>query len=270
MPEELPEAPAPARPEARKARPQAEPEAPSETVEQPEEVRPMFRRNKKKEEFETPRPVDRTNATAVNFYPNGDQYHGRKCLFHGENVVSVCPNCGTLFCMECVTHLDACPRCRLAINFVDGSKIAVDVDDRDVIETETQRKAIQQRWAMKRLAEADTHVREKDRETLMPDKDLQVERLMRDTNKRYNNPPVQEPPQQAYRAAAQKFEAPPADVSVEEAMAELEPAPEEILPEQHAPAPPVNKKADEKKEKLRELLDQEQGAQEESRDLSRL
>ena len=218
----------------------------------------MFRKRKKKEEFEPARPVDRSRAMTATYYPNTNQYHGRKCLFHGGEAVSVCPNCGTLFCMDCVGHLDACPRCRTPVNFVDGSQQAAAVDDRELIETEAQRKAIQQRWAMKRLAEADAQVKDKDRRTVMPDQDIMVEKLMRDTD-RYMAPRAQDAPPQAYQAAVQKVEA-------EQSMDQSELSPEELPPERSAP---TNKKAEEKKEKLREILDQETENQE-SRDLSRL
>ena len=147
------------------------------------------------------------------------------------------------------------------MNFVDGSQQEAVVDDRELIETEAQRKAIQQRWAMKRLAEADAQVKDKDRRTVMPDQDVVVERLMRDTNK-YMGAPAQDAPPQAYKAAVRRVEAEQeAEVQVEQA----EPAQEEIPQE----AAPGNKKAEEKKEKLREILDQQTESQE-SRDLSRL
>jgi hypothetical protein len=53
-----------------------------------------------------------------------------------------------------------------------------------------------------------------------------------------------------------------------EEMSDSEPAPEEIPPEERGTS--TNRKAEEKKEKLRELLSQEDSPTEESRDLSRL
>jgi hypothetical protein len=260
LPEELPE---PVN-EEKKGKPKVE----VNEEENLAEPRAVFHRKKK--EVQPVKPIDRSNAINVNFSPGTDQYHGRKCMFHGESVVSVCPNCGTLFCMDCVTHLNACPRCRVPINFVDASQIPADADDHDVIETESQRKAIQQRWAMKRLAEADAQLKEKDRRTIVPDKDQQIERLMRQTKQVYENPPMQEPPAEAYRAAAEKFQPQAEEPVVEEQPEpEDEQSPEEIPPEERA-APPVNKKAEEKKEKLRELLESDQGNDESTRDMSRL
>lgn len=261
----------------------------------------MFRRRKKEEE-RPPRPVDRSNAATVTFDPGTSEYHGRKCLFHGESAVAVCPNCGTLFCMECADNLDACPRCSLAINFVDQSKVPLAVDDRDLIETDAQRKAIQQRWAMKRLAEADMSGQAKKREirAATPDRDKMVEKLMRDTRNSYGTPLVQDAPKQAYRAALEKtVEPPPQEPTLQDQIDSLqqdapesqiyapaepaprevvqrpvaeepmeeEPAPEELLPEDRAPAA---KKGDDKREKLLEILSQDDSPSEESRDLSRL
>jgi hypothetical protein len=263
LPEELPE---PVQEEKQSSH-RSEAAEPEDSVEEP---RAIFRRKKK--EAQPVRPIDRTNAVNVNFNPTSGQYNGRKCLFHGEGAVSVCPNCGTLFCMDCVTHLNACPRCRVAINFVDSSQIPADKDDRDVIETETQRKAIQQRWAMKRLAEADSNkVKEKSYRALVPDKDQQIEKLMRQATQRYNNPPVQEPPAEVYQPSVETFQPQLAEepAVADEPESEAEPSPEEIPPEERA-APAVNKKAEEKKEKLRELLESDQGDGESTRDMSRL
>jgi hypothetical protein len=262
-----------------------------------QEARPMFRKRKKDEERPS-RAVDRSNATTVNFSPQTNEYHGRKCLFHGENAVAVCPNCGTLFCMECVDHIDVCPRCNLLINFVDQSKVPAAVDDRDLIETETQRKAIQQRWAMKRLAEADMNSQVKKREmrAATPDRDKMVQKLMRDTKMSYGAPVGQDAPRQAYQAALERVEeqqptmqdeiaalqqdapepqvyapaqpAPVSEVSMAPAPVPAEePAPEELLPEDRSPAV---KKGDDRKEKLLEILSQEDLPSEESRDLTRL
>jgi hypothetical protein len=266
-----------------------------------QEARPMFRRRKKEEE-RPPRPVDRSNAATVTFDPGTSEYHGRKCLFHGESAVAVCPNCGTLFCTECADNLDACPRCNLAIDFVDQSKVPLAVDDRDLIETDAQRKAIQQRWAMKRLAEADMNSQAKKREirAATPDRDKMVEKLMRDTHKAYGGTLVQDAPKQAYRAALERTVEPtpqeptlqdqieliqqdapepqvyaPADPDPERSVhrpaaeepMEEGPAPEELLPEDLIP---TTKKADDKREKLLEILSQDDAPSEESRDLSRL
>jgi hypothetical protein len=163
-----------------------------------EEARPMFRRRTKEEE-RPPRPVDRSSAVTVSFNPGTNEYHGRKCLFHGESAVAVCPNCGTLFCMECVGHFDACPRCNLLINFVDQSKVPLAVDDRDLIETEAQRKAIQQRWAMKRLAEAEMGSQAKKREIRRsPGREEDGGEADADTHRSYGAPLVQDAPKQAY------------------------------------------------------------------------
>ncbi|MGE5379365.1 MAG: hypothetical protein ACM3L5_00655, partial [Candidatus Saccharibacteria bacterium] len=262
LPEELPE---PVEEKRAKQRPEA-----VEHEDDAEEPRAMFR--KKKKEVQPVKPVDRSNAINVNFNPTSEQYHGRKCLFHGEGAVSVCPNCGTLFCMDCVTHLNACPRCRVAINFVDASQIPADKDDRDVIETESQRKAIQQRWAMKRLAEADSNkVKEKSYKALVPDKDQQIEKLMRQTTQRYNSSPAQEPPAEVYQPSVETFQPQAVEEPEVEEQPEAveEPSPEEIPAEERA-APAVNKKADEKKEKLRELLESDQEDGESTRDMSRL
>jgi hypothetical protein len=265
-----------------------------------QETRAMFRR-KKKEEPMPARPVDRSNAVNVAYTPGADQYHGRKCLFHGEMAVSVCPNCGTLFCMECASHLDACPRCNIAINFIDQSTIPAAVDDHELIETESQRKAIQQRWAMKRLAEADMNstVKQQEMHAIKPDREKMVEKLMRDTQKQYTAPLTQNAPKQAYRAATEKAAEPSLQDQIEllqqdapqpqvyapvekaeaqpsrrqesvpvEEVYDSEPAPEEIPPEERVI--PANKKTEDKKEKLRELLSQEEGPTEDSRDLSRL
>jgi hypothetical protein len=277
-----------------------------------QEVRPMFRR-KRREEVAPAKPVDRSKAVTVTYQQDTSQYHGRKCLFHGEAAVSVCPSCGTLFCMDCVTNLDICPRCQLAIDFVDGATIGKAVDDRDLIETEAQRKAIQQRWAMKRLAEADRNSTvgekqlkavERELRAARPDKERMVERLVQDSQKRYAAPPVQNAPKAAYRAAAESVEeAPPslqeqiemlqqdapepqvyqpASMTVEAmpreaALAEGEinevepveaaPAPEEILPEEPAPAV---RRSEDRREKLREILEAEPEQAVEVRDLSRL
>jgi len=277
-----------------------------------QEVRPMFRR-KRREEAAPAKPVDRSKAVTVTYQKETSQYHGRKCLFHGEAAVSVCPSCGTLFCMDCVTNLDICPRCQLAIDFVDGATIGKAVDDRDLIETEAQRKAIQQRWAMKRLAEADRNSAagekqlkavERELRAARPDKERMVERLVQESQKRYTAPPVQNAPKAAYRAAAESVEeaaptlqeqiemlqqdAPepqvyqPASMAVEAmpreaALAEGElsdvepvdaaPAPEEILPEEPAPAV---RRSEDRREKLREILEAEPEPAVEVRDLSRL
>ena len=277
-----------------------------------QEVRPMFKR-KKREEAAPARPVDRSKAVTVTYQQESSQYHGRKCLFHGEAAVSVCPSCGTLFCMDCVTNLDICPRCQLAIDFVDGATIGKAVDDRDLIETEAQRKAIQQRWAMKRLAEADRtsaagdkqlKAVERELRAARPAKDKMVEKLVQDSQKRYNAPPIQNAPKTAYRAAAESVEeAPPtlqeqiemlqqdapepqiyqpasiADEAMpreavlaegepmEAELIEATPAPEEILPEE--PAPSI-RKGEDRREKLRELLEAEPEPGVEVRDMSRL
>jgi len=218
-----------------------------------------------------------------------------------------------MFCMDCVTNLDICPRCQLAIDFVDGATIGKAVDDRDLIETEAQRKAIQQRWAMKRLAEADRNSAagekqykavERELKAARPDKERMVERLVQESQKRYNAPPVQNAPQAAYRAAAESVEEAPPTLKeqiemlqqdapepqiyqpasmVEETMpreaalaegelnemeaVEAAPEPEEILPDERAP--PV-RRSDDRREKLREILEAEPEPAAEVRDLSRL
>jgi hypothetical protein len=266
------------------------PLAEAEGVQARQEVRTTFRMKRKKETVPA-RTVDRSHAVTVSYQEGATQFHGRKCLFHGESAVSVCPSCGTLFCMECVTHLDSCPRCELVIDFVDGASIGQAVDDRDLIETEAQRKAIQQRWAMKRLAEADLSAKVKEREmrAVRPDKEVMVEKLMRETQRRYNAPLVQDAPRPAYRAAARQVEEEQPSLQDEIAFLQQDapepqiyqpatvveedggdvgaiPEPEEILPEERS----STGKADDKREKLRELLEQEGEGSGEARDMTRL
>ncbi len=301
--EDLPEVSSP-RPQAREGRtaPDEEPEAPSMSQ---REARPMFKKRRNEEE-EATRSADRSKAILVRFNSEGAQYNGRKCLFHGEPAVAVCPNCGTLFCMECTGQMGSCPRCHTALDFVDTAKEPAPIDDRDVIETEEQRQAIAQRWAQKRLAEADRR-KEKEREgskgnewdylterSTMTDKDAAVARLLRDTERRYNmsTAKLQDAPAPVYRAAVRKVEEEQAAAEAEAAMAALsqeaevqeftEPeakvesvpdfVPEEIIVK-GAPAEEGDEEKDEgydEKRKLREILEREDDTASEPRDLSRL
>ena len=126
--------------------------------------------------------MDRSHAITVKYYPETGRYNHRNCIFHGEPAVTVCPNCGTLFCMDC-TRFEGCPRCRTPLNFVDGTNDPEAVDDSDIIETEEQRRAIQQRWAQKRLArrsEAGSRKRTKERSiAFQSDREARAERAMK-------------------------------------------------------------------------------------------
>jgi hypothetical protein len=258
-----------------------------------------FFRSRRKAEAAPPQ-VDRSKAVTVKYYPNTDRYNRRNCIFHGEPAVTVCPNCGTLFCMEC-TKVIECPRCHTPLSFVDGSKEAI--DDSDVIETEEQRLAIQKRWAQKRLADAektDSRAKVRSRPT---NRDAMSERAIRiaeqvmkpdrpaePTIQTFQSAPAAEPapvqptsepvpkrrvaePAAAPRrkgasslvAAAMAYEAPPAEGPKDE------PAPEEIIPQEREVSDKENGEKD-KMERLRALLDQPEEDEEggAARDLSRL
>ena len=287
-------------------------EAPAEWREEPPAEMPMERnartqpprakereemglfRNRRKAEA-APRQADRSKAITVMYYPDTDKYNRRKCIFHGEPAVTVCPNCGTLFCMECI-KIDECPRCHTPLSFVDGSK--EEVDDSDVIETEAQRLAIQKRWAQKRLADADkTSSRPKARSGPTT-RDAMSERAMKIAEKVMVPDRPSEPTIQTFQSAPVERKVPmpveqPAPRSAEQpapavkkkgasslvaaalahkseeqkvSQQDDEPVPEEIIP-----AEKERDKEKDKLEKLRELLDQpddEEGGA--NRDLSRL
>jgi len=189
----------------------------------------LFRQRKQVEE--APRP-DRSGAITVKYYPGTTQYNRRNCLFHGELAVTVCPNCGTLFCMECI-KFEECPRCRTPLNFVDGSKEEVFVDDRDVIETEQQKKAIQQRWAQKRMAEA-----ERDREAPKGIKakpysrDAMSERALKIAEKVMKAPAPSEPTVQTFQSSQ-----PQPEDELYRPAATVEPKPQPAMAVEPAPQP---------------------------------
>lgn len=293
-PEVTVEAPA-GRPEAVEERPAR----PKPSTQRKEAREMSFFRNRKGAE-EEPRPVDRSCAVTVKYYPNTEQYNRRNCIFHGELAVTVCPNCGTLFCMDC-TRFEACPRCRTPLIFVDGTKDLEAVDDSDVIETEAQRRAIQQRWAQKRLAEAERgKVRERDRRALMSDRDVMSEKALKIAEKVMRPPEPAEPTAQTFQsaapapaeprpvarppaggkkrganslvAAALAYQPPAAEDA--EAVPAPQPAAEPAVPEPE-PAPPQPEEAEDPKkaerERLKALLEapeEEEGST--TRDLTRL
>ncbi len=53
---------------------------------------------------------------------------GRRCIFHGEQAVMKCPNCGTLLCNECV-RTGKCPRCGTQVGDGPVSGPVSDEDD---------------------------------------------------------------------------------------------------------------------------------------------
>ena len=162
--------------------------------------------------------------------------------------------------MECVSKLDSCPGCHTPLVFKDGTATKVVKDDNDLIESDDQRKAIQQRWALKRLAEADKDVSNRERNAVMPDKDQMIAKLMRDTEK-YSRGNVTSPKDKEIMNAAQT-------VQEKDEVSRFAPEPQENIPsgqadEQLVPEElpmsgqkvPEGKTADDKKAKLKQILD---------------
>jgi hypothetical protein len=249
-----------------------------------EEMR-LFR-NRRKAEADPPK-ADRSKAITVKYYPNTDRYNRRNCIFHGEPAVTVCPNCGTLFCMECTKVLE-CPRCHTPLNFVDGS--IEPVDDSDVIETEAQRLAIQKRWAQRRMAEAQGLTSKSKAGHGPTSRDAMAERAIKIAEKVMKSDRPVEPTIQTFQSSSAAEPAAPRQRQAErsastpkrrgasslvaaalayqppapaEGTAMEEPVPEEIVPQE--------KEEKDKLDKIRELLEQpdkEEGGA--TRDLSRL
>jgi len=243
-------------------------------------------RNRRKAEADPPK-ADRSKAITVKYYPNTDRYNRRNCIFHGEPAVTVCPNCGTLFCMECTKVLE-CPRCHTPLNFVDGS--IEPVDDSDVIETEAQRLAIQKRWAQRRMAEAQGLTSKSKAGHGPTSRDAMAERAIKIAEKVMKSDRPVEPTIQTFQSSSAAEPAAPRQRQAErsastpkrrgasslvaaalayqppapaEGTAMEEPVPEEIVPQE--------KEEKDKLDKIRELLEQpdkEEGGA--TRDLSRL
>ena len=125
------------------------------------------------------KPIDRSKAVDVYYNTKSAQYRGRNCIFHDEQVVAACPKCGTLMCMQCASNFASCPRCHIPLNFKSGED--EEQEGSEVVLSEKQIKTIHQKWAMKRIADAERTQLKKDNYHPYPktDKEEMSTRLMR-------------------------------------------------------------------------------------------
>ena len=136
-------------------------------------------KKKQPEETRVQKPIDRSKAVDVYYTTKSAQYRGRNCIFHDEQVVAACPKCGTLMCMQCASNFESCPRCHIPLNFKSGEE--EEQEGSEVVLTEKQIKAMHQKWAMKRMADAERTQLKKDSYHQYPktDKEEMSTRLMR-------------------------------------------------------------------------------------------
>jgi hypothetical protein len=110
---------------------EAEPEVAQVEIDADEGEKDLVDRATERAEAREERPTQRRSTYAdpdlsSNFYKDerkaetrsaaaeGDDFKGRRCLFHGGIAVMKCPNCNAVLCRECKSS-NTCPRCKTSL-----------------------------------------------------------------------------------------------------------------------------------------------------------
>jgi hypothetical protein len=75
----------------------------------------------------------------------GDDFKGRRCLFHGGIAVMKCPNCSAVLCRDCKSS-NFCPRCKTSLGIARASKKEEEeIGDQEGEQEQPERQDAQQR-----------------------------------------------------------------------------------------------------------------------------
>jgi tetratricopeptide (TPR) repeat protein len=80
---------------------------------------------------------DERKAEARSAAAEGDDFKGRRCLFHGGIAVMKCPNCSVMLCRECKSS-GVCPRCKTSLGISRPARRAEEEEDEDHEEEQEQ------------------------------------------------------------------------------------------------------------------------------------